>query len=261
MDTLKYQSEAVRLAGAARGRTALITSALYVVLTLAAGPLSDAVARSGEELEELEAALKAEPGSGPVAHHYRLAARSAGRLDEAVAVLDQLVREHPEEVAPRLELALATIDQMGATPASDLARLGALASRASQHLTRILDADLDHWAARYARGMLHLMWPRSARHSRDAIHDFTHLVNLQEHLPVEPYFVLGFIGLGDAYMKHLQPKFAREEWLSGSKIFPDDETLAGRLAMSLDDAEAYVLDTFQLNRPFDTDMSFLWAGK
>jgi hypothetical protein len=247
-----------------------LTMALALVLPHPAvgegeDPAAPADTLAPRELEKLELALRASPGDGPTAHRYRLAARSTARLDDAIQVLEGLAREHPEEIAPRFELALAMIDQMAFLPPDDLAGQGLMAGRASRQLNQILKAEPVHWAALYARGMLHLMWPRRSQHPQRAVDDLGRLVAIQETQtqggqPAEPYFVHGFIGLGDAYHKNMQPKFARQTWMTGRRLFPEDAMLALRLEMSLDEAEEWVLDRYQLTRPFDTDMSFLWTN-
>jgi hypothetical protein len=109
------------------------------------------------------------------------------------------------------------------------------------------------------------MWPRGSGHPPRALDDLRRLVGIQEARmpggqPPEPYFVHGYIGLGDAYHKNAQPKLALRVWMTGRRLFPEDAALALRLEMSLDDAEEWVLDRYQLTRPFDTDMSFLWTN-
>jgi Flp pilus assembly protein TadD len=241
-------------------RIRLIRWILGLALAGAAGPLAAAetspdVAKS--KLAELEAALRAAPDSLPRTHAYRLAAREAGRLSEATLVLEELVASHPEAVAPRLDLALALIDRL-ADPQLDLARRAVIASQATRHLNHILTADPTHWAARYVRGMTHLLWPRASQHIKPAIDDFERLVATQPEKP-EAYHSRVHVALGDAYVMSVDPAQARAAWRRGQELFPEDPELAKRLAMSFKVMNAFVLDTFRLDRPFATDLSFLWA--
>jgi hypothetical protein len=234
---------------------------LGLILLLGVGRLLAAEpqpAPTNPGLAKLEAQVRAAPDSLPRTHAYRLAARKAERLPEAIAVLEELIALHPDAIAPRMDLALALIDQLH-DPKLDQARRGVLVSQAARQLTRIVDADGSNWAGRYVRGMVELLWPRGSQHAQLAIADFERLVAIQEaEEKPEGYFTHAYIGLGDAYVKNVQPQQARAAWKAGRIHFPDDPELTRRLAMSLREMDAFVLDTYRLDRPFATDLSFLW---
>lgn len=241
-------------------RISLIRWFLGLALAVAAAPPAAAepppdMAKS--KLAEIEARLRAAPDSLPRTHAYRLAAREARRLSEATLVLEELVASHPEAVAPRLDLALALIDRL-ADPELDLPRRAVIASQATRHLNDILTADPTHWAARYVRGMTHLLWPSASQHIKPAIDDFERLVATQPEKP-EAYQARVYLALGDAYVMSVNPAQARAAWRRGQEFFPEDPELGKRLAMSFKEMKAFVLETFGLDRPFATDLSFLWA--
>ncbi len=230
-------------------------------LALAVPALATAAEEPAEDpsqIARLESAFRAAPTSQPAAQAFRRGAGAAGALDHAIEVLDEVARSNPDEPVPQLELALALVDQL-ADPGLDFTRRAVIASQANRPLSAILDRDPTHWAARYARGLTHLLWQRAARHSRAAVEDFARLVSLQSTLPQTSYFVRGHIGLGDAYAMNLQLGLARAAWSTGLEHFPGDPELTRRLAMSNDEIEAFVMATYNFETPFSTDLSFLWS--
>ncbi len=206
----------------------------------------------------LESALRASPASHEAAHAFRLAARDADRADHAVQVLEELLDQDRSQSAVALQLALAQVDQLREPELDGITR-AMIAGRANNHLTTILNRDPASWAARYSRGMTHLLWARAARHSGAAVNDLERLALLQETLPHEPYFVHALIGLGDAYAMNIQPAQANTTWRKGLVQFPDNAELLRRAAMDKDEIEAFITAEYSLERPFDTDLSFLWT--
>ncbi|UCG34431.1 MAG: hypothetical protein JSU68_07275, partial [Phycisphaerales bacterium] len=129
------------------------------------------------------------------------------------------------------------------------------------------------WTAKFIRAMNHLHWPRKLNHAPLAIRDFTELIELQKRLPPEKqrdYFALGYVGLGDSYVKNRDEGIeenlakAKQAWERGLAECPGRPELLERLelyAKSADKAELiqFIKDLRGLEDPVDTDLSRVWV--
>jgi hypothetical protein len=158
----------------------------------------------------------------------------------------------------RFELALALVDRLNAAPALDLPAQSVAASQSIRLLTEIIGADPEQWAARYARGMVHLLFPRTTKHLEPAAQDFLRLLEVQRPRPPAPHYARAFVALGDAYVLNLELKAARSAWETGRKLFPADPELAERLGYDLRALESQIVPRYGFDRPFDTDRDYLW---
>jgi hypothetical protein len=256
LDVFKNHRFLIRRLESALAGGALVLAALVSDPTPGPGTSPEAAPDSAE-VARREAAYRSQPMSQRDAQTFRVVARDAGQIDRAIAVFAELAKAQPEEPVPALEHALALVDQL-ADPTLDLPRRAVIASQANRSLNAILDRDPAHWAARYVRGMTHLLWPRLANHSQAAVDDLERLVVLQSTLPPATYHVRGHLALGDAYAMNVQRPQARTAWLEGRKLYPNDKELSRRLAMTDEEIETFILATYTLETPFDTDLSFLW---
>jgi tetratricopeptide (TPR) repeat protein len=209
-------------------------------------------------VSSLAAAFLAEPADPARAHAFRLAARRAGHLDSAMAVLEAALARDPKAHAARLELGLAHVDQL-ANRDLEVKQRFLLGGRAISLFSEVLNANPADWAARYARGMTHVLFPRASRHSDPAVEDFERLLAQQKSTEWRPYHVLSHVGLGDAYVINKQKGLARSTWEEGAKLFGDNPELLERLAIEPAAMDSVVASLRSLERPFDTDLSFLWA--
>jgi hypothetical protein len=74
----------------------------------------------------------------------------------------------------------------------------------------------------------------------------------------KPYFIRTHVALGDAYAKDRKFEAARAAWRAGLERFPGAPELLARLAIDDDDGLLrYVEEQRSLERPIDTDLSFL----
>jgi tetratricopeptide (TPR) repeat protein len=206
-----------------------------------------------------EAAFLAHPTDRSRARAYRQAARRAGQSDSAIACFRRTLTAHPGAQGIRFELALTHIDRVPSTPKLDLGKQGIHASQAIRLFTEILAAEPENWAARYARGMAHLLYPRPTKHYEPAAEDFLRLLELQRTLPPAPHFARTFVALGDAYVLDLRLQAARTTWETGKKLFPSHPELPARLAIEVSELEAAIVPLYGFERPFDTDLDCLWA--
>ena len=194
-------------------------------------------------------------------------------FDQSIRFFEALVEKHPRLVMPRLNKALAYVDKMP-YPKLGIVSQGKLSNKSLTELNVIL-AEIDGtcWTAKFIRGMNHLHWPRKLNHAPLAIKDFTELIEMQKRLPSEKqrdYFALGYVGLGDSYVKNREEGFeenlnkAREAWEQGLGEYPGREELVTRLDLwhkSEDKAELieFIRSLRGLEDPVDTDLARVWV--
>jgi len=104
-----------------------------------------------------------------------------------------------------------------------------------------------------------------------AITDFAELIVMQKKLPAQmqrDYFALGYVGLGDAYVKNrdrgLEENLAkaREAWEAGLKVYPESPDLRKRMELldkSAEEVIGYVRQLRGLEDPVDTDLARVWV--
>jgi tetratricopeptide (TPR) repeat protein len=216
------------------------------------------------ELSAVEARIRRAEGGYTLPGLYRRRCVETGRQDRAIAFFRDLVEARPE---PRLrvELATAYIDKI--PTCGGLAAVickGTLARKALDQLDAVLEKDPDSWIGHYCRGINHLHWPRALRHSRRAAADLERCVELRRGAAARPEDLRVYVALGDAWAKAGDFGRARRAWRDGLALFPGAEELTKRLELGQDleqgpDDEllAYVEDRESLERPIDTDLSFM----
>jgi tetratricopeptide (TPR) repeat protein len=230
--------------------------------------------RKAAALEELEAAVLLDPDSLLYSNTYRTFVRRYGQafFDRAIRFFEDLSEKHPRRTMPRLNRALAYVDKMP-YPKLGIVSQGKLSNKSLEQLDMILEMDPACWTAKFVRGMNHLHWPRKLGHAPQAIRDFTELIEMQGKFPPEkqrPYFALGFVGLGDSYVKNRDAGLeenlgkAREAWERGLKEYPGSEDLKLRLDLfgkGAGEVIALVDRVRGLEDPVDTDLAKVWVEK
>ncbi|MFC1573366.1 hypothetical protein ACFL6M_07190, partial [Candidatus Eisenbacteria bacterium] len=213
-----------------------------------------------------------DPNTLLYANTYRTLVRKYGHVyfDRSIRFFEGLVEEHPEAILPRLNKALAYVDKMP-YPKLGIVSQGKLSNKSLAELDRILQLDGACWTAKYIRAMNHLHWPRKLGHAPFAIRDFSELIEMQKRMPPEKqrdYFALGFVGLGDSYVKNRDEgqdeniAKAIEAWRVGLESYPEEEELKVRLELaekSLEELIAYVKSLRGLEDPVDTDLTRVWV--
>jgi len=234
--------------------------------------LLDEHGRRNAALSELERAIHADPDSLLYSNTYRTLVRRYGHeyFDRSIRLFEGLAVVHPSSVMVRLNKALAYVDKMP-YPKLGIVSQGKLSNKSLLELDNILRTDPDCWTAKFIRGMNHLHWPRKLGHAPLAIQDFTELIELQRRLTADKqrdYFALGYVGLGDAYVKNREMGFeenlakAREAWEAGLKAYPNSPDLAKRLELLDESVEAlieFVRRLRGLEDPVDTDLARVWV--
>jgi len=237
--------------------------------------LLDKQGRKRAALSELERAIRLDPNALLYSNAYRTLIRRYGSayFDQSIRFFEDLVEKHPKAAMPRLNKALAYVDKMP-SPKLGIVSQGKLSNKSLTELNVILaEIDAECWTAKFIRGMNHLHWPRKLNHAPLAIKDFTELIAMQKKLPPEKqrdYFALGYVGLGDSYVKNREEGFeenltsARETWEWGLREYPNRDELRIRLELynkSEGKAELieYVKDLRGLEDPVDTDLASVWV--
>ncbi len=235
--------------------------------------LLDRRGRRAGALSELERAIHLDHGTLLYSNTYRLLVRKYGHVyfDRSIRFFEDLVEMHPRSAMARLNKALAYVDKMP-YPKLGIVHQGMLSNKSLAELDIILsEVDPDCWTAKFIRGMNHLHWPRKLGHAPLAIEDFTGLIAMQKTFPPEQqrdYFALGYVGLGDAYIKNrelgLEDNMARAiaTWKTGLTDYPDSKELRLRVELAAESNEKlieYVRGLRGLADPVDTDLRRVWV--
>ena len=234
--------------------------------------LLDRRGRRNAALSELEQAIRLAPDRLLYSNAYRGLVRRYGHLcyDRSIRLFEELCEKHPDSIMVRLNLALAYVDKMP-YPKLGIVSQGKLSNKSLAMLDSILEKDPTCWTAKFIRGMNHLHWPRKLGHAPLAIADFTELISLQKGLPPQKqrdYFALGYVGLGDAYVKNREEGLeenlakARKVWEEGLREYPSSPELKKRLEareQSADELIDYIDRLRGLEDPVDTDLARVWV--
>ena len=221
-----------------------------------------------ESLAHLEIAVQRDPSNLRFGNDLRLACLRLGRYDRSISFFESLTETHPDLPEPRLHLALSYIAKMP-DHMMGIVGQGKLSKQSIALLTRILGSGgpLDgkvRWAALYALGMNHLYWPKALGHAPLSVEAFQRCIEFQKTgLPdLQPFFILPYLGLGDALVKAGEYREAKRVWADARALLGDDERLARRLSIQNDDALTdFVDETRGLGVVVDTDLAVMWGRK
>jgi len=213
-------------------------------------------------LTEMEGELRGSLAGYKIASSYRARCADYGQQDRAIKFFESLIVHPATQQRARLELACALVDKIPTCGGmAAIVSKGTLARKSLDQLDAYLEREPESWVGYYTRGMNHLHWPRALRHSDDAAADLRRCLELQAREgggAAKPYYLRPHVALGDALTKAKAYAEARAAWRVGQQHFPDARALAERLAIE-DDVELlkYVEEQRSLERPIDTDLSFL----
>jgi len=217
-------------------------------------------------LTELEERLSRGRLDHALAATYRKHATAHGAHDRAIDFFTGLVERRPDDMEARIELSLAHVDKIptcGGVAA--IVCKGTLARRSLDQIALVVERQPERWVGWYARGTNHLHWPRALGHADDAAADFARAIEMERALPGggrAREHREAYVRWGDALTKDGRYEEARRAWRQGLEAFPGDEQLETRLALAGDAEQlAYVEDQRSLERPIETDLSFLERGR
>jgi enediyne biosynthesis protein E4 len=237
------------------------------------GVLLDRQDRQTAALGELEKAMLLDPDRLLYANSYRALIRRYGAAyyDRGIRFFEDLTDRNPARLMPALNKALAYVDKMP-YPKLGIVAQGKLSNKSIETLDAILKNDPGCWAAKFVVAMNHLHWPRKLNHAPIAVREFTELIALQKRLPPDKQrgsFALGYVGLGDSYVKNIDLGqeenlgLAKKAWEDGLAQYPKSEDLQKRLelAKSPDALIQFVTDLRSLKNPVNTDLTLIWVDK
>jgi len=180
-------------------------------------------------------------------------------VDKCIDALNTLTEKHPKNKSLRYQAALAYVDHV---PGHSLFRQGWLSTRSMDHMSKVLELDPEDWTAYYIRGLNGLYWPTSFRKLPKSIKDLKVCIALSGKMPIgllQPYHVLAYIALGDAYAKKGEIEMARKTYLGAADLFESNK-INRRLEMDSDELSAFIKNLRRTDTRVDTEISFLLDG-
>ncbi len=223
-------------------------------------------AESDEALGHLEVATRMAPADLRLGNDLRLACIRFGAWDRSIAFFEALAASEPEVPETSLQLALAYVDKMPDNMLGIVGQ-GKLSKMSIARLLPILrDPDSlsreTRWAALYALGMNHLYWPKALGHAPSAVEAFARCVEVQksDFEGTQRFFLLPYLGLGDALVKAGRHDEARAAWREARMILGREDRLDARLAIEDDADLTDRIDAIRgLGIAIDTDLAVLWG--
>lgn len=153
--------------------------------------------------------------------------RAAGKLDEAIAYLEQRAEERANDPDAQVEVASAYIQKI--FEVGDGPQAGLWAGKADGAYDRALELDPQHWNARFSKAISLSFWPPIFGKQGEAITHFETLIQQQNSGPVEDRHAQTYVLLGNLYTQSGNNDKAQAIWNQGLALFPDDEELASKL--------------------------------
>jgi tetratricopeptide (TPR) repeat protein len=207
-------------------------------------------------LIELEAALRAAPGSLRLGSEYRLLVIDLKAYERSGPFLEELARANPHLSNAWVNAALARIDRI--PDAGTLSQLK-LGQAAAEHLTRALEIE-PTFLGYYVRGLVALYYPEMFNAARRGIADLERALELASREDRRDYHAMAWVSLGDGHWKLKDRRRAREIWAEGLARFPLDADLAARRAGTARRAIGMVVRrTYDPAVRMDTSLRQLWA--
>ncbi len=154
--------------------------------------------------------------------------REAGKLDQAIAELEQRTASDPRNADNPAALGHAYLQKCGTI--QDLREQGILAMQADKQFDTALSLDSSNWEARFMKAVAMSYWPPNLGKSDEVIQHFQTLIQQQEAQAPQPQFADTYAWLGDQYQKAGHADDARAVWQRGAALFPADEKLQTKLA-------------------------------
>jgi tetratricopeptide (TPR) repeat protein len=153
--------------------------------------------------------------------------RDAGKLDQAIAQLEQLNAGDSRNAEYPAALGQAYLKKCGTI--QDLREQGILAMQADKLFDAALSLDAANWEARFTKAVALTYWPPNLNKGEEVIQHFQTLIQQQETQPPQPEFAEPYAWLGEQYQKAGRTEDARTVWQRGATLFPADEKLRTKL--------------------------------
>ncbi|MEM8712340.1 MAG: hypothetical protein AAGG01_15420 [Planctomycetota bacterium] len=152
-----------------------------------------------------------------------------GRDAEVLAHFKALADANPNDPEAQLELGQAYLGRTQEAGASPLA--GKYATLADEALDAALEADPEHWEARFTKAVALSFWPPVFGKQAEAIQEYETLVGQQSGLAPSSEHAQTHLLLGNMYHQTGQSDKALAAWRAGLELFPDNSDLASQIAI------------------------------
>jgi len=154
--------------------------------------------------------------------------REAGKLDQAIAELEQRAANDPRTAEYPAALGQAYLQKCGMI--KDVREQGILAMQADKMFDTALSLDPSNWESRFTKAVGMSYWPPMLNKGEEVIQHFQTLIQQQEAQTPQPQFAETYAWLGEQYQKAGRSDDARGVWQRGAALFPADEKLRNKLA-------------------------------
>lgn len=212
-------------------------------------------------LKHLEKAMHNDPSRLALSNYYRQLAAKNKLYERSINFFKKEVAGKNGSVDEMYyNLGFAYIDKI---PSVGPMGSGFLSKRAIKQFQNVLDRDPDDWIATYAIGMNYLHWPDYFKKNDSAMVYLEQARGLQKVSSAEPFYILTYIRLGDAYAKNGKTNKAYEIWEEGLKFFPNHQDLVDRYNTPRKKISKAILQLYNPNNSIgeiNTDISVLWES-
>jgi len=149
--------------------------------------------------------------------------QDAGRLDQAIAELEQRASANPNAAEYPATLGQAYLHKAGTV--KDIREQGILGMKADQTFDAAMNIDPANWEAGFWKAVAMSYWPPQLNKGQEVIERFVELIKLQENQLPQPQFAQTYFLLGEQYQKQGYADYARQIWQRGAILFPNDSKL------------------------------------
>ncbi|MEM1452571.1 MAG: tetratricopeptide repeat protein [Planctomycetota bacterium] len=160
-----------------------------------------------------------------------------GLDDEVIALFEAAAEANPNDPETQLALGEAYLGLTQEAGASPLA--GKYATLADEALDRALEADPQHWDARFTKATALSFWPPVFGKQAAAIQQFETLVSQQAGMAPTSRHADTHLLLGNMYQQTGQMDKAIKAWQQGLELFPDHGDLAAQIALATGNGGGY----------------------
>ncbi len=152
-----------------------------------------------------------------------------GRDAEVLAHLKAIADANPNDPEAQLELGQGYLGRTQVAGASPLA--GKYATLADAAFDAALEADPEHWEARFTKATALSFWPPVFGKQASAIQEFETLITQQSGQAPNNSHASTHLLLGNMYHQTGQTEKALATWGAGLELYPDHADLASQLAI------------------------------
>lgn len=150
--------------------------------------------------------------------------KKAGKLDEAIAWLEERAKNSPEMADAHCDLAdgyLAKLQEGG----TDFTMLGTLSQKADKAFDKTLEIDDHHWRGRFSKAVALSFWPPNMGKQGESMKHFKVLIEQQKGQAPNPGHAMPHMFLGNMYSQQGKMSEAKASWQNGLAADPNNAQL------------------------------------